>query len=135
MRGAAAGIVAAAAWAAAEPALGRALGTPFSDIRLLGRLVTRSSAWPAAGLALHLANGSAFGWAFERVGLRGVKHGLLAAQAENILLWPGMLVVDRLHPYRRDGSWPRLATNRRVVAHEIATHAIFGAVLGSLVRK
>jgi len=89
MRGAAAGVVAAAAWAAAEPTLGRAFGTPFSD----------------------------------------------AAEAENLVLWPTLLVVDRIHPDRRDGTWPRLATSRRVAAHELATHGLFGLVLGALTRS
>ena len=74
MRGPTAGVIAAATWAAAEPALGQLLGTPFSDVRLLGRVVTRGPAWPAAGPALHLANGAAFGWTFERLGLRGAKR-------------------------------------------------------------
>lgn len=126
-------MIAAATWAAAEPALGRSLGTPFSDVRLLGRLATRGRAWPAAGTALHLANGAAFGWAFERLGLRGATQGLVAAEVENLILWPAMIVVDRIHPDRRQGNWPRLATNGRVVAYELATHALFGAVLGALV--
>jgi hypothetical protein len=135
VRGAAAGVVAAAVWAAAEPVLGRVAGTPFSDVRLLGRVTTRGRGWPAAGVVLHLANGAAFGVAFERLGLRGVRQGVLAAQAENLLLWPGMLAVDRLHPDRRSGAWPRLATDRRVIAYEVATHALFGAALGALTRR
>jgi hypothetical protein len=75
MRGAAAGAIAAAAWAAGEPVLGRLVRTPYSDVRLLGRLVTRNRAWPMAGAALHLVNGAAFGTAFELAGLRGVKAG------------------------------------------------------------
>jgi hypothetical protein len=59
---------------------------------------------------------------------------MLVAEAENLLLWPGMIVADRLHPDRRSGRWPRLATNPRVVAYEVTTHALFGAVLGLLVR-
>ena len=135
MRGAAAGVVAAAAWAAAEPALGRVLGTPFSDVRLLGRLAVRGRAWPVAGVALHLANGAAFGWAFERRRLGGAQQGVLAAEAENLVLWPTLLAVDRIHPDRRDGTWPRLVTDRRVAAYEVATHALFGAILGMLVRR
>jgi hypothetical protein len=135
VRGAVSGALAAAAWAAAEPALGRMLGNPYSDVRLLGRLMTRGEAWPIAGVALHLANGAAFGWAFEGLGLRGVAQGVLAAEVENLLLWPGFLVFDRIHPDRRDGRWPRLVTDRRVAAYEVATHALFGAVLGALVRK
>ena len=135
MRGAVAGVVAAAAWAAAEPALGRVVGTRFSDVRLLGRVATRGRAWPATGVALHLANGAVFGIVFDRLGLRGIKHGVLAAEAENLLLWPGMLAVDRLHPDRRGGSLPRLATDRRVIVYEVGTHALFGAVLGALTRR
>jgi len=135
MRGAAAGVVAAAAWAAAEPALGRVFGTPFSDVRLLGRSAVRGRAWPVAGVVLHLANGAAFGWVFERRRLGGVSQGVLVAQAENLVLWPTLLVVDRIHPDRRDGTWPRLATNRRVAAYELATHGLFGLVLGVLTRS
>lgn len=46
-----------------------------------------------------------------------------------------MAVVDRYHPDRRDGAWPPLLHSRRVFAQEVAAHAIFGAVLGGLVRR
>jgi hypothetical protein len=49
-----AGAVAAAVWAGAEPALGRAFRTPYSDIRLLGGLTGRGS---ATALAVHVASG------------------------------------------------------------------------------
>lgn len=133
-RGAVAGAVAAAAWAASEPLLKRVFGTPYSDVRLLGRTATRSRAWPAAGLAIHLANGAAFGAAFEKAGFAGVGAGVTAAEVENLVLWPAMAVVDRLHPDRRDGTWPPLLANRRVAAQEVAGHAVFGAVLGALTR-
>ena len=132
VRGAVAGAVAAACWAAAEPGLGRVFGTPYSDVRLLGRGLTRGRRWRTAGTVLHLANGAAFGWAFARLGGRGIRHGMLAAQAENAALWPLMLVVDRAHPDRRAGTWPRLATSPRVAGYAIAAHALFGAVLGAL---
>jgi hypothetical protein len=89
-------------------------------------------AWPVVGLAVHLSNGAIFGAAFSRLGLRGAKQGILAAQAENLVLWPGMLVVDRIHPDRRDGTWPPLTLNGRVVLQEVAGHALFGALLGRL---
>jgi hypothetical protein len=133
MRGAAAGVLAAAAWAAAEPVLGRLVDTPYSEVRLLGRMVTRGRAWPAAGVALHLANGAIFGTAFARLGLQGVRAGVAAAEVENLVLWPGFAVVDRLHPDRRNGNWPPLLGNRRVAVYEVAVHALFGAVLGELV--
>jgi hypothetical protein len=134
MRCTVAGVVAAAAWAAGEPVLKRMFGTPYSDVRLLGRVATRGRAWPMAGLAIHLGNGAAFGAAFEKAGLGGVRAGVTAAQVENLVLWPTMAVVDRIHPDRRDGTWPPLLTNRRIAAQEIAAHALFGTVLGRLTR-
>ena len=113
--------------------LGAIFRTPYSDVRLLGRVVTRRRGWPAVGLAVHLANGAVFGAAFARLGLRGTRQGVAAAQLENLLLWPGMLVLDRIHPDRRSGAWPPLFTDRRVVGYEIAAHALFGALLGRLV--
>jgi hypothetical protein len=135
MKGAAAGALAAAAWAASEPVLQRVFRTPYSDVRLLGRFATRGRAWPAAGVAVHVANGAVFGAVFERAGLRGVKAGVLAAQAENAALWPAMALVDRVHPDRRDGTWPPLARSPRVAVYELLAHALFGAVLGALVRR
>lgn len=133
--GAAAGCVAAAVWAAGEPALGRLARTPYSDVRLLGRIVVRNRAWPVAGVALHLANGALFGFAFRRAGLRGIKAAVVAAQVENLALWPAFAIVDRVHPDRREGLWPPLLRNRRVAAYEVAAHGLFGLVLGALTRR
>jgi hypothetical protein len=55
-------------------------------------------------------------------------------QAENAAAWPLMAVVDRRHPDRRSGAWPPLLRSPRVLAYEVATHALFGAVLGTLLR-
>ncbi len=70
--------------------------------------------------------------AFERLGGRGWKQGLAAAQVENAALWIGFVVIDRVHCDRRSGAWPRLLTNPRVAAYEVALHALFGVVLGTL---
>jgi len=134
VRGAPAGVIAAAAWAAAEPLLGRVFATPYSDVELLGGLVARGRARRPAGLALHLANGAAFGWAFERLGGSGPVVGVAAAQAENALLWPALAVMDRIHPLRRSGAWPPLVTSPRVAAYELVAHGLFGTVLGVLRR-
>jgi hypothetical protein len=61
LRGAAAGVIAAAAWAASEPALRRLARTPYSEVRLPGRGVTGGRGWPMVGVALHLVNGALFG--------------------------------------------------------------------------
>ena len=137
LRGAFAGMAAAAAWAAAEPLAHRLVRPPagYSDLRLLGAVVTQGPAWRPVGLALHLWNGAVFGAVFERLGGRGVGQGILAAQAENLALWPGMAVADRMHPDRKSGAWPPLLRNHRVLAYETAVHAVFGAVLGALLRR
>jgi hypothetical protein len=44
-----------------------------------------------------------------------------------------MVLVDRFHPDRRDGTWPPVARDPRVALQEVAAHALFGAVLGALV--
>lgn len=127
-------MTAAAAWAAAEPAARRLFGTPYSDVRLLGRIVSRHR-WCAAGTAIHLANGAAAGVVFERLGLHGWKAGVALFQAENLAAWPLMAVVDRSHADRRSGAWPPLAANGRVFAQEAAVHVVFGAVLGLLLPR
>jgi hypothetical protein len=43
--------------------------------------------------------------------------------------------MDRVHPDRRSGHWPRLLTDRRVLAQETLMHALFGLVLGLLLPK
>ena len=128
-----AGATAAAAWAAAEPALRRLFGTPYTDVRLIGAPLSRRH-WRLVGTAVHVLNGAAAGVVFLRLGLRGWKAGVAAAQIENAALWPGMVVVDRNHPDRRSGAWPPLLRNPRVFGQEVAAHAIFGAVLGVFVR-
>ncbi len=132
-RAALAGATAAAVWAAAEPALRRVFGTPYTDVRLIGAPLSQRH-WRFAGTTIHLVNGAAAGVLFHRLGLRGWKAGVAAAQIESAALWPGMAAVDRFHPDRRTGAWPPLLRNPRVFAQEVAAHAIFGAVLGALVR-
>jgi hypothetical protein len=134
VRGALAGITAAAAWIAAEPVARRIFGTPFTDIRALGRPVSHRH-WRAAGTVIHLANGAAAGVAFERLGLRGWKAGVLAFQAEHLATWPLMVAVDRWHPDRQTGAWPPLLRNGRVFSQEAAVHAVFGVVLGLLLPR
>jgi hypothetical protein len=135
MRGALAGALAAAAWRACDPALKRIFGTPYADAELIGPLLTRGPLEPVACIATHMAAGAAFGAVFERAGGRGARQGLAAAVTENVLLWPGLAVFDRIHPYVRDGSWPRLATNPRVFAQALTGHAVFGVLLGLGLRR
>lgn len=80
-----AGAVAAAVWAAQEPVDQRVLRFPYSDVAILGRLVTRGRHWRALGTALHVVNGAVAGLAFwalhEWLGgsVFGIVLGLLAS--------------------------------------------------------
>jgi len=133
LRAAVAGVAAAGVWALAEPGLRRVFATPYSDVRLLGAPLSRRH-WRLAGTAAHLANGAVAGIAFRRLGLHGWRRAVVAAQLENAALWPAMAVVDRFHPDRRSGDWPPLLRNPRVFSQEVVAHAIFGGVLGVLLR-
>src|SRR5436305_10463678 len=98
LRGAVAGIAAAAAWMACDPILKRAFGTPYCDSELIGPFITRGPLEPVANLVTHAAGGALFGHLFERLGGRGIRAGVVAALVENAVLWPGVRVFDRLHP-------------------------------------
>jgi hypothetical protein len=135
LRAAVAGAAAAGVWAAADPALRRATGGYHSQPRLIGALVAPDRAWLRVGTAVHLANGAMFGVAFAALGGHGVCRGVLAAEAENALLWPLTGVLDRLHPDVRSGEWPPMLRNPHAFAQEMLGHAVFGAVLGGLVRR
>jgi len=134
MKGALTGALAAAAWQACDPVFKRAFGTPYSDAELLGPLITRGRYEWLANLVTHSAGGATFGYLFERLGGRGVKAGVAAALAENTVLWPGVAVFDQIHPKRRDGTWPPLATSPRAFGSACAGHAFFGLLLGLGVR-
>ena len=132
LRGAGAGAVAATAWSALEPLAARAIGTTYSDVRLLGRLVAPRR-WVVAGTLVHAVNGAAFGAVFALGGRRGPGDGLLWTGVETLATWPGMALMDRIHPDRRSGHWPPLVSDRRVFAQEAVMHAFFGLLLGLMV--
>jgi hypothetical protein len=129
-----AGAAAAAVWIAAEPITRRLAGGTHRELRLISGLLAGKRGGNALGLAVHLANGAAFGVAFNRLGGRGVRQAVVAAQAENAILWPGMAIADRVHPDVRSGRWPRLVSDRGTIVQEIGGHLVFGVVLGVLIR-
>ena len=122
-------------WSALEPLDTKLLRHDFSDTAMLGKLVTRSRAWPAAGLAVHGVNGAIFGLAFHEVRRRTklppVRLGVAMALVENTTLYTLAPLVDRYHPARGE---PGVAAmwNKRAFAQETLRHVVFGAVLGSL---
>ncbi len=111
---------------------------PFNDFTLLGRPFSNNCRrWMSVGAVLHGVNGAAAGLVYARLYPYlwgpGWLRGLCFALTENTLLWPVMLLVDRAHPGRRDGSlgaawtWPSfgVATMR---------HVAFGLIVGLLDR-
>ena len=136
-RGALAGAVAAGVWALQQPLDQRVFGVAYDDTELLGKLVTRGPAWPAVGLAMHLANGAVFGAVYagasRRVPLPAWARGPAAAIAEHLGSWPLVLVTDRTHPARDE--FPPLGSDPRAFAQATWRHLLFGVVLGELERR
>jgi hypothetical protein len=136
-RGALAGALGAAVWAAQTPLDQRAFGVAYSDSALLGKTVTRGPAWPVVGHAMHLANGALFGAVYanvaRRIPLPSWARGPAAGMTENLATWPLMAVVDRFHPARKD--LPKLALNPRAFAQATWRHLLFGLVMGEAERR
>lgn len=144
LRGALAGGLAAAGWAALQPLDKRMLRCDYDDVELLGRMVAPRAArarWYPVGLALHVGNGAVFGAAYAgvvepllaRAGVPAAARAPLTAQAENFALWPLGRLSDRFHPARE--ALPRLTGNRRALAQATWRHLLFGVALGQLERR
>ncbi len=134
-RGAAAGAVAAAVWAAQQPLDMAVFGVDYDDAQLLGTLVTRGAWARPLGLALHVANGAAFGATYAALaprvsGLPGWARGTAAGLGEHLMSWPLTTAVVRVHPAREE--LPQLWGSGRAFAQATWRHALFGAVLGVL---
>jgi len=135
-RSAAAGATAALVWAAVEPLDRRVFRCDYSDVAVLGKLVTRGRHWRAAGFSVHAANGAAFGLVYDelrrRLPVSGTRLAVTLALAEHVALYPLCWFVDRFHPARGEAGIPPLLTNPRAYAQATVRHLVFGAVLGRL---
>ena len=133
-----AGAAAAALWALQEPLDRRLFRCDYSDVALLGKAVTRGPLWWPVGLAIHAANGAAFGLVFHEARTRlpvGARAAAVAmALAEHLTLYPLCYFVDRYHPARGEPGIPPLLRNRRAFAQATWRHAVFGVVLGRIAR-
>jgi hypothetical protein len=121
-------------WAALEPLDKRIFRCDYSDVALLGKAVTRSRLWPAAGLAIHAGNGALFGLGFRellaRTELEPRQLALSLALAEHVALYPLNAVVDSRHPARGQKGLPPLLASPRAFAQATWRHALFGVLLG-----
>jgi hypothetical protein len=135
-RGALAGSIAAAVWAAQQPLDKRVFGVPYDDAELLGRFVAPGRAGYAAGVAVHLANGALFGAAYANLAptLPGPRwlRGSLAGLAEHLVTWPATALSARLPAWDR---LPPLWGNWAAFGQATWRHLLFGAVLGEVERR
>jgi hypothetical protein len=129
-------MIAAAVWGMQEPLDQRLFGCDYSDIAVLGKAVTRSPRWRAAGFALHAVNGGLFGLAYGEARRRTAadprRLAVGMAVAEHVSLYPLCYFVDRFHPARGEPGVPPLLTNARAFAQATWRHALFGLLLSHL---
>jgi hypothetical protein len=134
LRGALAGAVAAAVWAAQQPLDKRVFGVGYDDVQLLGGFVARGPAVYPAGVALHLLNGAAFGAVYANVApslpVPAPLRGPLAGLAEHLASWPATPLLARVRP-----DVPRLWGSGRAFGQATWRHLLFGTVLGELERR
>jgi hypothetical protein len=134
---AAAGAVAAAVWGLVEPLDRRLFRFPYSDIAILGMLVTRGPHWRVVGWTWHIANGALAGvvfWAFyDLVGGNAFWLAVVFALVEHLVTYPLTLLTDRFHPARGAPELPPLSHSGRAFAQSTFRHLLFGVVLGLLV--
>jgi hypothetical protein len=135
-RGALAGAVAAAVWAAQQPLDKQIFGVDYDDCDLIGRLIAPGRAGYAAGVAAHMANGALFGAVYANAahvipGPRALR-GPLAGLAEHLATWPATALSARVPVWQ---SLPRLWGSRPAFAQATWRHLLFGVVLGELERR
>jgi nitronate monooxygenase len=112
-------------WAAVEPLDRRLLRHDYSDVALLGKFVTRSRAWPLAGLAAHAGNGAVFGLAYRALHRRFGTSAVTLALAEHVALFPLGALADRFHPARGEPGLAPLITGAGFV-QATWRHLVFG---------
>jgi hypothetical protein len=134
---ASAGAGGALVWALQQPLDKRVLRAGYDDVELLGRWLPIERGWYPAGLALHMANGAAFGLAYSELARRTpqvspARSAMALALLEHVSLFPLGALVDRHHPAREQLA-PIFGARQFVQA--TWRHAILGAVLGAVARR
>ena len=132
-----AGGAAAAVWGLVEPLDRWLFRFPYSDIAILGLLVTRGPHWRTAGWVLHVGNGVVAGlvfWAiYDRVGGNAFWLAVAFALVEHVVSYPLTILTDRFHPARGAPQLPPMSRSGRAFAQATFRHLLFGVVLGVLV--
>jgi len=118
LRGAVAGVVAAAVMTLEQPLDQCIFDSKYDDVEILGKLVTRGDDLQPIGFALHVQNGAILGAAYARIkpSLPGpaVLRGLLAGLIEHVATWP--MVGCYPQASRPCQSWPWQPSGQHCVA-------------------
>ena len=134
LQAAVAGAAAAFVWALQEPLDRRAFRFPYSDVAILGMLVTQGPGWRPLGTLWHVGNGAVAGlvfWALHEWLGGGVLLGAVVfALVEHAATYPLALATDGLHPARGAPELPRLTGSWRALAQATWRHLLFGVLLG-----
>ena len=137
LQAALAGAAAAAVWGLVEPLDRRVFGFPYSDIAILGLLITRGPHWRTIGWVLHIVNGAIAGlvfWAlFEQFGGNAFWFAIGFAMVEHLVTYPLTMLTDRFHPARGAPELPPMSRSCPAFAQATFRHLLFGVVLGLLV--
>lgn len=140
VRHVAGGVAGTVVWSLLEPLDRRAFRYPTSDVQLLGRPFARHrAAWWPIGVALHVANGAAFGVALARLRrarpeASGRRMAWGAVAVEHLCVFPLAAAADRWHPAVRGGEAAPLFTLRGF-AQETWRHALFAVILGEVAAR
>lgn len=132
-----AGLAGGVAYLVAQEIDRRIVNPRSDDLVLLGGLVTeREVVWRPVGLLLHLLAAATFGLIFDAVVAPRLPgpywlRGVLMAQAENLGLWPLVLLINRSHPGVKRGDLASL-TQPIFFGQEVWRHLALGAVIGAV---
>jgi hypothetical protein len=137
-RGIIAGIAGGVAFAAVMQADIAISGRRVDDFKLLAGWGPLRDHEHIAGPAIHLINSASLGALYALVNERlvgpGWLRGLTFATAENLTLWPVIILLDRIHPAIGDGSLPEYNHAWPFIAESVR-HLAFGLVLGALYER
>jgi len=128
------------AYLAAQEIDRRVVNPRSNDLVLLGGLVANDPpVWRPLGLVLHLLASASFGLIFDRIVAQRLPgpywlRGIMMAQAENVTLWPLVLLIDRSHVAVKRGD---LAPMSRPIyfGQAVWRHLAMGAVMGALLAR
>ena len=141
-RGVVAGLAGGAGFALGVSLHPRVGDCPAGDLRKLPRMLADFGPfarwWPLIGRLVHAANSVAVGITYgaieDRLRGPGWLRGLAFAMAENAILWPIIILIDRVHPAVKSGAAPRY-NQPAPAALEVVRHAAYGIVLGTVYER